>query len=149
GASAGLISTVAFTGANPIILSGAAVNLNGTNNTLTVANTGGVTLSGLVSGAGALTKTGASTLFLTDNTGAASTYIGQTNINQGIVNVQSSTGLGASTATVVAGTGAALQLQGGITLARALTLNGTGVGGTGAVENLSGINIVSGAIALN
>ena len=45
--------------------------------------------------------------------------------------------------------GAALQLQGGITtLAEGLTLNGTGVSSDGALRNISGNNTYAGAITL-
>ena len=71
--------------------------------------------------------------FVTNVNGAASTYTGQTTIVSGIVNAQSATALGTSAAVLVAGTGAALQLQSvaGIANSRALLLNGTGVNGGG------------------
>src|SRR5205807_3370612 len=94
------------------------------------------------------------TLFLTNNiVGAgASNYSGVTNVNQGIVQAQPGIGntpFGSSAAVVVAN-GATVQLAGsGISLARPLVLEGTGVNGAGALENVSGTNTWSGTVTLN
>src|SRR5262249_21745949 len=122
-----------------------------------------------VTGAANLTKLGAGTLLLSNAVGSASNYTGQTTIAGGILNAQNGqTGvaapLGASSAVVVAGTGAALQPSGnlnvpnrpvaaptapGLTLTRNLVLYGSGVGGNGALESVYGVNSVTGTIALN
>ena len=149
-------SVVSFAGANPVFFTG-TVTLNGSssanniaNNLLTVSNTGGVTFAGqIINGAqvGTLNLLGGGTLYLTNAFGAASTYAGQTTIVSGIISAQQANSLGASATTLVAGTGAALQLQSaaGFPLARVLILNGTGVGTNGAVENVYGANTVSAA----
>ena len=153
-------SAVTFAGPNSVIFSG-IVTLSGTNNQIAVVgatggNAGVATFSGqIINGAtaGNLTKQGAGTLFLTNTVVAASNYSGQTTIAGGILNIQ--TGLPSTTTTLVVAGGATLQLQGnlavaqGFTLARPLFLNGSGVGGNGALESVFGTNTVSGTIALN
>src|SRR5262249_55524634 len=120
-------------------------------------NTGGTTLSGQVTGAAGLTKQGAGTLFLSNAVGAASNYTGQTTVTGGILNASNgqpgtSAPLGGSLNVVVAA-GAALQTQNPAwatrTINRPLFLNGSGVGGNGALENVFGPVSVTGAIALN
>ncbi len=122
--------------------------VGGTGLGLTVGGAGNVTFNaGLNTGAaGTLTKDGAGTLTLT----AAGTYTGLTTISAGVVNIQNATALGTTAAGTSVTSGAALQLQGGITVgAEALTLNGLGVGGAdGALRNISGTNTYGGAITL-
>src|SRR5262249_53290858 len=105
-----------------------------------------------VTGAGGLTKQGAGTLSLSNAVGAASNYTGQTTVAGGILNAQSSTAVGTSSSVAVAG-GATLQVQNAGaatgTVARPLVLNGGGVGGNGALENVFGAVTVTGAITLN
>src|SRR5439155_9789074 len=152
-------SAVAFAGPNVIILSG-TVSLGGANNTLSVSGPGGgsagqVILSGQVTGAGNLTKPGAGTLFLSNAVGAASTYAGQTLVAGGFLNAQSATALGANAANVVVASGSTLQLQAiqalanGFAMAHPLFLNGNGTAGTGALENVFGLNSVTAAVTLN
>ena len=130
-------SVVSFAGPSPFLLSG-ILTLNGLNDVVQVGapaagNSGVVNFYGQVVGSGNLTKTGVGTLLLTNTLGGPSTYTGVTTIAGGIVNVQSTSGLGASSSVVVAN-GASLQLQtpGAMTINRTLTLNGSGVGGNGA-----------------
>jgi fibronectin-binding autotransporter adhesin len=104
------------------------------------------TVGGVISGAGNLCSSGTGTLTLT----GANTYTGMTNLTAGTLNIQNSSALG--TSGVGAGTaissGAALQYQGGITVADSLALSGTGVGGTGALVSVNGTNTHTGAITL-
>ena len=91
-------------------------------------------------------KDGTGTLTLTNG----STYSGITNIFQGALNIQSATALGSTAGSTVVSTGAALEIQGGITVGvEALTLNGSGSGtAAGALRNISGTNAFGGAITL-
>lgn len=96
------------------------------------------------------TKTGAGTLQLT----AANIYGGVTDVQAGVLNVSHGQALGQSLnnsidhGTVVQA-GAQLQLQGGITINNeTLTLNGTGIGNTGALRNVAGDNTYRGQIKL-
>ncbi|MDB6075242.1 MAG: proteinsorting protein, partial [Verrucomicrobiaceae bacterium] len=108
--------------------------------TLTVAND--VSETG---GARTLTKAGAGSLFL----GGANSYTGLTTVSGGVLTIQTSTGLGTTAAGTSVASGAALQLQGGITVgAEALTLVGSGISSGGALRNLSGNNSWAGAITM-
>ena len=151
-------------GAKPFTLAGTLENLAGTNSwsgavTLAAASTvsvdvGTLTLSGVISGAGDLSKTGGGTLVLS---GAANTFTGQLSINAGILDValtaasNANFSLGANTSPVVVASGATLQFDvatNAPTVAgKPLVLNGTGFGqaeagaqihGTGALANATG-----------
>ena len=96
-----------------------------------------------------LSKTGGSgTLILA----GANTNTGTVLINQGVVQVQSATALGAAASVAVVAGGAAVQtLATGVTFTKTLVLNGTGINGGGALEDLAGgnnSNTWSGAITL-
>ena len=147
---------------NVITGNGALENLVGGNNTwsgaITLASATSLgadagttlTITGVIGGTGNLTKVGAGTLVLN----AANTYTGQTNINNGVVNVQNGLGLGLVTGAVVVNSGATLQVQGGITVpGKNITLNGTGFGNSGvlpqgALVNQTGTNTWTGNIVL-
>ncbi len=94
-----------------------------------------LTLSGSVTGAGALVKTGAATLTLT----GANTYEGGTAIHVGTVAVGNDTALGTGTVTMDAGTTLALAAD-GLNLANAFALNGDPTFQvTGGTSTLSGV----------
>jgi autotransporter-associated beta strand protein len=132
------------------------IALGGSSSTVVQLQAGTDTVNSTVTGAQGLTLSGAGTLVLT----GPNTYSGDTHVNGGELNVQNNTALGTGSATVA--TGAALDLQapqspqgpGGqpgpsfLTLANNLTLNGPGVGGTGALRSISGVNTLTGNITL-
>jgi autotransporter-associated beta strand protein len=91
-----------------------------------------------------LTKINTSQLTLS----GSNTYTGPTLITQGVLAIGHSNGLGASPQTTVS-SGAALQLQGGISIgALPLSLTGTGVSSGGALRNVSGNNSWAGTVTL-
>ena len=113
-----------------------------------IGGAGQLTLSGVVSGAYNLAKIGAGTLVLSGiNTfGATKTFT----ISEGTVQLGNAAGLGDATDSVVVNSGAVLDLNGqNVTRTNALTLNGTGISGGGAlVNNYSGGGIYSGNVTL-
>ncbi|MCU0750490.1 MAG: autotransporter-associated beta strand repeat-containing protein, partial [Akkermansiaceae bacterium] len=128
--------SVALSGA----LNPASVTFN--NSTTTYALTG----SGSIAGTGGITKNGTGTASIATN----NTYTGATAINSGTLNIQHANALGGTTSGTTVASGAALEMQGGITIAaEPLTLNGTGITPTsGALRNVSGNNTYSGPITL-
>ena len=140
--SAGQLGVTLNAGGN--INSAANINTNGGLLTFNAAGASS-TQSGVVSGAGGLTKTGAGTLTLS----GANTYTGATAVNAGTLNLQNNTATGTSTGGVTVASGAALELQGGITVgAETLIISGVGVGGNGALRNVSGNNTWGGTVTL-
>ncbi len=100
--------------------------------TLTVgSDNSSTTFSGTIAGSGTLTKVGTGTLALTN----ADSYTGTTTVSAGTLRITNATALGSSAAGTTVQSGATLALAGGITVAEPLTLNGTGVGGGGALQN--------------
>lgn len=102
---------------------------------------------------GNLVKTGDGRLTLAGN----NIYSGPTSVNEGILNIRTNTALGGATNGTTVASGATLELQkdaaynngNDLTIAsEALTLNGTGVGNTGALRNVAGNNTWGGAITL-
>ncbi|MBV5332625.1 hypothetical protein JZU54_03485, partial [bacterium] len=65
-------------------------------------------------------------------------YTGLTNVNAGALTVAHANALGSAAVGTSVANGAALQFSGGVSTADNLTLQGTGIGGTGALRNLSG-----------
>lgn len=93
-----------------------------------------------------LTKREPGTLILSN---ASSTYQGLTTVSAGVLNIRGNAALGTTAAGTTVTTGAALEVQGGITVgAEALTLNGAGITSGGALRNISGDNTYGGAITL-
>jgi fibronectin-binding autotransporter adhesin len=124
---------VASTGA--LNVSGA---INNGGNLLTIQTTSGnATLSGVFSGAGGLTKTGANTLILSG--GVANTYTGTTTVNAGTLVLAKTAGVNALAGPVIVGDGTGIDtLQLGasnqIPNASSVSVNSSGV------FNLAGFN---------
>ena len=127
------------------------LDMGGATRTFTIASTAGINdmvisaVIGSVSGAYGITKSGAGTLVLT----GTNTFTGTTTVNVGVLNIQNVLALGTILNGTSVASGAALQIQGGITVGtEALTLVGTGISNDGALRNISGNNIWQGAIAI-
>ena len=147
--------TNANTGAgNTLTLGNATNGISGAHN-LTLAGAGNTLIAGAITtGSGGLTKTGGGTLTL-GGTGD-NTYAGVTTISAGILRIRKNnalgtpTGEGATNGGTTVADGATLELANDITVpaGETLSLNGAGLGGRGALRNVSGGNTISGAIIL-
>jgi fibronectin-binding autotransporter adhesin len=119
------------------IISSKAITLNAGGGTFLADSGTASTLSGPIRGAGAWTKTGPGTLTLT----GTNTYSGGTNLNGGILAVNSDLNLGTGALSFNGGTLEALAAGGGITSSKAVNLaagGGTFLADTGTVSTLSG-----------
>jgi autotransporter-associated beta strand protein len=126
----GLFNGTAGTNDRSIVLGANGGTFSQTASTLTI--------SGVISGAGSLTKSGASTGILT--LGGTNTYSGVTNIAAGTLLVTSSTSggnspLGSTAAGTVVVANADLELANGVAITgETLTINGNGNGSFGALS---------------
>ncbi len=121
----------------------ATINTNG--GLLTYNATGAATQSGAISGAGGLTKNGTGTLTLS----GANTYTGTTTISAGTLVAANASALGGTGSGTTVASGATLELPGSIVYgAEPLTLNGTGVGGNGALRSSGGNSTWAGTVTL-
>jgi autotransporter-associated beta strand protein len=138
--------TLELTGNSSVDLGSARnIQLNGSS-TFQVDGTGTLIVDGTINGSGPLIKTGSGTLVFTNS----NNYNGATDINAGVLCLQSGNGLGYSPAVIVA-PGAELQLSGGsinVGNVPLLTLNGSGVSGGGALHSINGSNGYAAAITL-
>lgn len=111
--------------------------------TLLINNANAMTVANIIGSTGALTKTGAGTLTLTN----PSNYTGVTTVNAGTLVVGNASALGTSAGGTTVASGATLALTSGLTsLAESLNLTGTGAQGVGALRNLAGDKILAGAM---
>jgi fibronectin-binding autotransporter adhesin len=117
--------------------------------TFTIADDGttasDLTISGVISTAFGLSKAGAGLLTLS----GANTYTGSTTISTGVLNIQNATALGTTATGTTVSNLAALQIQGGITVAEAITLQSPGISFDGGIRNISEDNTLSGLITLS
>jgi len=137
------ITDSSSSGGNTIALD---IRLDATRDIVVTNSAETLTVSGRIAGVGGINKEGVGKLVLS----GANTFGGILKINVGIVNAQNNTALG----TILAGTevvgGAALELQGNISISyEALALRGYGVSSTGALRNISGNNTFGGLITLS
>ncbi len=101
--------------------------------------------SGTIGGSAALTKSGTGTATIS----TSNSFTGVTAVNAGVLNIQNATSLGSTAGGTTVASGAALQIQGGIsTPAEPLTLNGSGVANDGALRNIADSNTYSGLVTL-
>jgi fibronectin-binding autotransporter adhesin len=92
-----------------------------------------------------LQKQGTGTWTLT----GSNTYTGTTGITGGVLNIQHANALGTTGANTSVAAGAALEIQGGITVGpEPLSLIGTGISSGGALRNISGTNTFGGLVTL-
>ncbi len=121
----------------------AVQRLSLSNNTVAdITGAGNLTISSVVTGTSNLIKdgNGAGKLILTGN----NTFSGGLYVNNGVVQAGHTNALGTGAATIAGG--ATLELSGGISPANAISVSGTGVGGNGAIRNISGTSTLSGTI---
>jgi autotransporter-associated beta strand protein len=134
----GNLSVLRATGTGTFVLGGTNT---GSKVSGIISDGSGTSLGGL----SAITKSGTGTWTLT----GANSYSGTTAVSAGILAVGHATGLGTDAAGTTVADGAELRVQGGITVAtEAVTLNGTGFSGNGALRNFSGDNALGGAVTL-
>ncbi|MEK7414044.1 MAG: autotransporter-associated beta strand repeat-containing protein, partial [Planctomycetota bacterium] len=131
-----LLASADFSSSRSMVLTDAA-------SSVAVANTFTLTWDGVVSGTGLFTKAQAGSLVLT----AANTYTGDTTVGAGTLVVSNATALGTTAGGTSVSSGASLQIGAVAVAGETLTLNGTGVGGNGALLG-SGTGSWSGTIAL-
>jgi autotransporter-associated beta strand protein len=148
---------------NPLTLSsGATITANAGSNTInadvqlgatginTVTVGTGATLAiggssaGVISGPAELDKSGAGSLLLNQ----ANTFTGFMDVLQGVVNISNGSALGSTSQRTVVFSGAALEVQGGITVPEVINLRGGGPTGGGALRNVFGANTLTGTIVL-
>jgi fibronectin-binding autotransporter adhesin len=145
----GTVTYNATNNPNGATISGAGTLALGGNRTFTVGDStaaaADLTISTTVSGAFNIAKDGAGTLVLS----GSNTYTGTTTVSAGVLNLQNNNALGTTATGTTVAAGAALELQNNITVTgEGLTLSGTGVGGNGALRNVSGTNTWTGATTL-
>lgn len=129
-------------------------------NNQTISTTGGLTLDANtvvdITGAGNLTISSAISStghnLIRDGAGAGKLILsgdnsgntGSVYVNTGVVQAAHTNALGTGAATVSAG--ATLELSGGVSPTNAVAIAGSGVGGNGAIRNVSGTNTLSGTV---
>jgi len=132
-------SNVDFTVDNAIVLGAAGGTFN-------VGGGGGatqLTLSGVISGSGSLTKTGQAILQLSGN----NVYTGITNLTAGTLLLNNANALGTTAGGTTLSSGTSVRVAGGLTIAESFIISGTGT--TVSSVNYGAIHLVSGASTLS
>jgi len=100
-------------------------------------------LSNAISGTGALQQNGGNVITIS----SANSYTGATTINSGTLRVEANQALGTGAAGTTVNSGGTLMLSGvNYSTAEALTINGAGVGGNGALRNNLGSSTYAGQV---
>lgn len=135
-------------GASAAVTYSGQIGLGGSPVTIDATNGQTVTISGPITnvfGTGSLVKTNAGLAIL----GGDNTYSGTTTVTNGTLRVASSTALGNTAGGTVVGSGATLELSNNVNVVgEVINLNGAGVGGNGALRNVSGNNTNTGTLTL-
>lgn len=109
-------------------------------------HTGTYTVQGAfgIFGGATLTKSGTGRTVILNSNG----YNGATTVSAGVLNIRHANALGSTVAGTAVSVDAALEIQGGITTAEPITINGTGVTNGGALRSVSGNNVITGPLEL-
>ena len=105
-----------------------------TDGPLTFNSVGNITITEVVEGTGSLIKTGGGTLTLSQ----VNTYSGDTTVSVGTLKLGNATALGTTAGSTLIQSGATLDLGGvlaGVNSTEAISVQGSGVGGLGAIIN--------------
>ena len=143
------VSGSGVSSAGALQVTGGSATLSGAvtmaaDTTIGVSGTG-LTLSGIVGGSHALTKTGSGMLTLSGD----NTYTGATTVSAGVLYITHANALGTTAAGTTIASDATLRIGTGLTVAENLTISGIGVStGIGAVKVNGGTATISGAITL-
>ena len=147
GATSDTLATFYSTNGNNVWNGNVVLHNGAGNRNVGVAAGGSMTLGGIVSGVADrhLVKIDTGTLILSNS----NTYVGATTVSAGVLNIRHGNALGTTAGGTTVNSGAALEVQGGITVGESLTLNGDGIGQHGALRSIGGNNVWNGAIVEN
>lgn len=141
------VAGLVFTTSGYVFTGDAILFADGTSTINTNANDATINsqLAGTINAA--LNKTGTGTLTL----GSNNFFDGALTISAGVVAISTNGGLGGTFGNTTVASGAALQVSGAINSGEVLVLNGTGIGGAGALRKTGGTETsrMSGNITLN
>ncbi|MCC7486515.1 MAG: autotransporter-associated beta strand repeat-containing protein [Burkholderiales bacterium] len=127
------------------LVAGAITGSGGTLTSTSAYDLRSGTVGAVLAGAVGLTKSTGGTVTLS----GANSYTGATAVNAGVLNLQHANAAGTTAGGVSVADGAALELQGGIAVGgEALAIAGSGVGGSGALRNVSGDNTWGATVTL-
>lgn len=105
-----------------------------------VAAGGILSCSNAIGGSGQLIKTGAGRLDLFGN----GSFLGNSYVSQGVVRIYANSALGSTLGSNIVVSGAALELTNNLVVAERNVLNGSGIGGMGALRHLGGQSRLTG-----
>ncbi|MFM8014916.1 MAG: autotransporter-associated beta strand repeat-containing protein, partial [Actinomycetota bacterium] len=146
--SGGTISVTGTLGADVSPASYAGQISIGSSGTFSYGSSSNQTLTGKITGAGAVTKAGSSTLTLSPS--SASDYTGLTSVTAGTLKITLASSLGGyanSSQRTTVSSGATLEVAGAVTSAELLSIAGTGVSSAGAV-NFTAAGTLSGTVEM-